>query len=113
MRDYNEYFSIEGHIGKVITHEKFQCLMADGKLWMTTCRMNGIEASKAMDKPLNEFALDERTYGGLIVADTELEATDIAEKRGFGETVDGQLVGIILANNTIINPASLTKDQAN
>lgn len=86
--------------------------MADEKIFITTCRMDGVTAAKAMSKSLSEFELDERTYGGMIVADTFDEAEEIAIERGYGETVKGTLHGIIPFDAPIINPYN-TSDQNN
>lgn len=104
--NYNKFFSIEDHIGTEVTESEFQCLMADGKLWATSCRMNGIEASKAINKPLSDFALDEREYGGIIVADSVELADKIALARGYGEKVLGSLCGVIPYEHQFINPSA-------
>lgn len=104
MSPLNKYFSIDDLIGTVVTENEFQCLMAAGKIYTTTCRMTGDEAAKAMGKDLSEFALEERSYGGQIVADSLKEAEAIAIQRGFGEEVEGVLCGVIPYDSNIINP---------
>lgn len=105
--DYNKFFSIEDQIGVEITEAQFHCLMADGKIWVTSCRMNGFEASKAMNKPLTHFAIDEREYGGSIVADTFVLADKIALARGFGEKVVGTLCGLIPYDHEFISASAI------
>ena len=106
--NYNKLFSLDDHIGKDISEKEFQCLLADGKIWITTCRMYGFQAAKAMNKPESDFEFDERAYGGQIFADDFEQAVLIANERGFGEIVEGVLCGIISYDSPMINPCNLS-----
>lgn len=93
--NYNKYFEIQERIGIDLTEEEYQCLLAEGRIFCTSTRLNRAEAVAIMGGDPMRFAEDEREYGGSIVVssyDNWDEAKKIAEERGWGESVDGLLI---------------------
>lgn len=103
----NEYFSLDDHIGTVISEAEFQCLMAEKRIFTTSCRMDRAQAHKAMGGDIMRFPDDERSYTGLIITTNPedfAEAETIAGLRGFNEKIDMVLDGIIDVGHELINP---------
>ena len=111
-KEYNKYFSLDNHIGTVISEEEFQVLMTAGKIHSTTTWMDRGDAYKAIGGDIISYKEEPRPYAGIIVADSLQEAEDFAIKRGWGETVDGTLEGIIGWNENP-TPSKLSNSQFN
>lgn len=82
----------------IIDESMVQVLMAEGKIYCTRAKLYEWEASKIIDDnptdPYSHYA----TYSGHIVADSWHEAEEIANKRGWGEVIDGVLRDIVPIN---------------
>lgn len=91
----NEILSCDMHIGTLISEQEFHCLIANKKVFITTCYLDGDTAQKATMLPRDWFADEVRRYGGMIVADNLEQAQQIAAERGWGEIIDGHLCDII------------------
>lgn len=92
---YNTLFSIDNYIGTIITEEEFQVLMTAGKMYSTITWMDRGQAFKVMGGDILDYNEELRPYCGIIMADSFQEAERIAEHRGWGETIDGTLEGIV------------------
>lgn len=106
--NYNKFFNLINYIGKGITEAEFQTLVADKRIFTTTCRMVGLVARKAMpDHDPAAFEEEERTYCGTVVVDPNGDfnaAQQVADGRGWGETIDLSLCGAIPDDHQMINP---------
>lgn len=105
MTDYNKYFHLD--VGEAITENQFQVIMSSGKLWTTKTRMDRAQAHAAMGGDIMRFDEEERTYGGLIYADSLEQAERVAKQRGWGEEVQGCLCGVIPYDHEMINPCAI------
>lgn len=112
MDRLNKYFSIDQAIGKEITENEFQCLMADKRIFCTVARFNSLyEAHAAIGGDIDTYNADSHHVhcGHLVTSVSEdlEEAKRIAKQRGWGEEVEGVLYGKIPYDHKMINPCEI------
>jgi hypothetical protein len=117
MNELNKYFSIDQAIGKEITENEFHVLLTAKRLWVTKCQFaNHYEAHRAIGGEIEDFNADgHQVYGGMLLTESPEdfeEAARIAGERGWGETVEGVLYGVIPYESKTINPCD-TSNQIN
>lgn len=117
MNALNKYFSIDMAIGKEITENEFLVLMAENRLWITRCEFGSKwEAHAAIGGDIDTY--DEHSHnvhGGILLTERPNdweEAISVAKLRGWGETIEGVLCGIIPSDSQMINPYD-TSNQTN